>query len=283
MNNIDIEMKKVEEAFNRIVRSEALLGSNLIEKLDKALSGGKLPSEKEWKEYFKNDLKSMSLNEFVTYYKLTEEQKNDIETANYLIEYLLFETVKQKIGWGLLTEPAVKSIKKTLQENNSKGLLEVGCGSGYWTKVLSSRLDIDVQGCDLFKRKDTPKSKYFNTLNISAVEALDTFKDYDVLMVWTDTGSVGLEVAKKMTPGRFLIISGNIEVTGSLDFYKSLDRYFDIQEHKSALSFSGANERTYILQKRESPKLEKDNLKIFETQFVRFKNFLNFNMKIKHR
>lgn len=281
---MDNELLKIEAAYKRLIGSEVFLSPYLNEKINNALNGAPLPTAKDWKEYFDVKIEKMNYNELELYYSLSPQQKKDVIEAGALIEYVLFETVKNKIGWGLLTDSGIKEIKNVLKENSSKGLLEVGCGSGYWTKVLSSRLNIDVQGCELNKREDTPRSKYWNALNMSAVDALNKFNDYDVILIWTDPGGVGMDVVNNIKPGRNLIVSGNIEVTGSLEFYKALDLHFDIESHKPALSFSGSNERTYILKKRETPKKEEDNLKIFESQFLSFRSVLSvFAKKIKHK
>lgn len=225
-----------------------------------------------WKEYFSNNISKLkSIEMFSAFYGLNESQHKDLENCAYLLEYVQYETVKNKVGWGILTESGVQTIKGSLEAKESNGILEIGCGSGYWSKVLSNRLSVDVKACDINKRTDTPKPKYYEALNLNAIEAMNRFPNYDILMIWTDPGSVGLDVVSNMKPGQSLIISGNIEVTGSKDFYKNLDIWFDIEAHKSAISFSGVSERTYILKKRDNPKDENENLKIFESQFVQLR------------
>lgn len=271
-DNFDDEMLEVEAAFQRIVSSGVILTNDIKERLEGALSGGKLPSSAMWKEYFSNNISKLkSIEMFSAFYGLNESQHKDLEKCAYLLEYVQYETIKNKVGWGILTEASVQAIKGSLEAKASKGILEVGCGSGYWSKVLSNRLGIDVQACDINKRTDTPKPKYYKSLVLNAIEAMNRFPNYDILMIWTDPGSVGLDVVNNMKPGQSLIISGNIEVTGSKDFYKNLDIWFDIESHKAAISFSGANERTYILKKRDTPKCENENLKVFESQFVQLK------------
>ncbi len=77
-----------------------------------------------WKDYFSNNISELkSIEIFSAFYGLNESQHKDLEKCAYLLEYVQYETVKNKVGWGILTESGVQAIKGSLEAKESNGIL----------------------------------------------------------------------------------------------------------------------------------------------------------------
>lgn len=262
---IDIKIENSEKSYSNLIKKRTIIPICLQKKLENALLGGKLPTKLEWDEYH-NDLESFSLtNKFlISKYKFifSKEDIFDLNNVNYFMEALFHQTLKNQIGWGIPTEEGICQIVNYLLEKKSNGLLEIGMGSGFYNQVLKSRLskfNIDVTGCELNLRNDTPKPFFSESLELDGVNALKKFPQYDILFVWPDTNDISELIIKKMNTNQSLILDTNIEVSGNQNFYNEIDQMFIIKNSLNSKSFSGGDSDLFILEKQESPILNHNN------------------------
>lgn len=209
-------------------------------------------------------------------YSLSKDEIQLLKDCDCFVEELSAHTIRNYIGWGIPTEENIHHITNKLKEKNTSGILEIGCGSGYWSAILKNRLDIDVQACEINLRGDTPKPKFFNALNVNAEEALSLFPNYDILLVWPDINNVANQVIEKMKAGQLLFLETSIDVTANREFYKDLDIWFDLKSFNDSIAFSGSLQKTYILEKRTTPKTSLENDSFFSNQYKPYlKRILN--------
>lgn len=278
MNTEEISQSllKSDNAFSTLIELRSIIPDKLKVQLFQATQGGKLPSLKEWTEFlhFEFYLHGFSnLNKIG--YSLSEDEIQLLKDCDCFVEELASHTIRNYIGWGIPTEENVNNMIEQLQNKKSSGLLEIGCGSGYWSSFLKNRLNIDVQACEINLRGDTPKPKFFNALPINAENAISLFPDYDILLVWPDINNVANQVIKKMKPGQLLFLETSIDVTANKEFYKELDVWFNLKFLNDSISFSGSSQKSYILEKRNTPKNELENDLFFSNQYKPYlKNFL---------
>lgn len=259
---------KANNAFSTLIDLRSIIPDEFKIKLFNALEGKPLPSLEEWREFLHFEFFLHGFENLNSLgYSLSKDEIQLLKDCDCFVEELAVHTIRDYIGWGIPTEENITNIIHKLQDKKSSGLLEIGCGSGYWSSILKKRLNIDVQACEINLRSDTPKPRFFNALNMNAEQAMNLFPDYDILLVWPDTNKVGHEVIQKMKPGQILFLETSIPVSANKDFYTFLDLNFNLQEIKESISFSGSFEKTYILEKRESPKNELENNLFFSNQY----------------
>lgn len=271
---------KSDNAFSTLIELKTIIPDNLKVKLFQATQGGILPSLEEWTDFlhFEFYLHGFSnLNNMG--YSLSQNEIQLLKDCDCFVEELSSHTIRNYIGWGIPTEENVNNIVEQLENKQSVGLLEIGCGSGYWSSIFKHRLNIDVQACEINLRGDTPRPKFFNALNINAEEAMSLFPNYDILLVWPDINNVANQVIHKMNPGQILFLETNIDVTANRDFYKDLDLWFDLKSFNASIAFSGSPQKTYILEKRNTPKSELENTSFFSNQYKPYLNKIGKNKK----
>lgn len=277
--NISQSLIKSDKAFSTLIELKSIIPDAMKVKLFNATKGGILPSLKEWTDFICFEFYLNGFSNLNTIgYSLSKDEIQLLKDCDCFVEELTAHTIRDYIGWGIPTEENINNIILQLNNKKSSGLLEIGCGSGYWSSVLKSRLEIDVQACEINLRCDTPKPKFFNALTINAEEAMLSFPNYDILLVWPDINNVGNQVIQKMNPGQLLFLETNIDVTANRDFYKELDIWFDLKSMNDSIAFSGSSQKTYILEKRLTPKNEVENNLFFSNQYKSYlKKMFNKN------
>lgn len=268
---------KSDNAFSTLIELKSIIPDALKVQLFKATQGEPLPSLEEWTDFlhFEFYLHGFhNLNKMG--YSLSKDEIQLLSDCDCFVEELTSHTIRNYIGWGIPTEENINHIVQQLNKKKSVGLLEIGCGSGYWSSVLKSRLSIDVQACEINLRSDTPKPKFFNALSINAEDAISLFPNHDILLVWPDINNVANQVIQKMKSEQLLFLETSIDVTANKEFYKDLDLWFDLKSSNDSIAFSGSSQKTYILQKRNTPKNEIENDWFFSNQYKPYlKKFLN--------
>lgn len=259
---------KSDNAFSTLIELKSIIPDTLKVQLFQAAQGGVLPSLNEWKQFlhFEFYLHGFcNLNKIG--YSLSQDEIQLLKDCDCFVEELSSHTIRNYIGWGIPTEENVNIIVEQLESKKSSGLLEIGCGSGYWSSIFKHRLNIDVQACEINLRGDTPKPKFFNALNINAEEAMSLFPNYDILLVWPDINNVANQVIQKMKARQLLFLETSIDVTANKEFYKELDLWFDLKSINDSIAFSGSSQKTYVLEKRLKPKNEIENNSFFSNQY----------------
>lgn len=260
------EMYESEEAFYRLLSSEAFIHKDLKRSIDNALLGERLPSAVELNSYIQIDLvEVMEKSQAKTSQEalaqvgfiLNDEQANDFKLSAWLLEELICNTIRRKYGWGIPSEESIESILKVLEQ--FPGLLEIGAGSGLWSAIIQKRTEKEIIPCELNLRGDTPRPVFCEVQNIAGETLLEQYPDYAVLIVWPDINDMSIKMARNLTTNNKLIIAGPPSVTGNDLFYEYLDTYFNIDGIIETNKFSGEVDNMFVLTKRESPNPNPDN------------------------
>lgn len=258
-------MEKFDEQwwFSEFISSGRILPKSIVKKYDAAIKkGGSCPTNKELQELTAIDLHH-HMDSFIDFSSLGLGSKDDfnlyedVAKVGGLVEQLIRYSLKTRYGWGLPTKESVNKVVEFLKNDNSDELIEFGAGSGLWSAVLSKKLDIAIKSFDLELRNDTPKAKFFNVLNDDALKYIDSNKSQTVLMVWPDPSEVPFKVLQKMSLRSNLIVCGPPFVTADDDFYKYLDKEFELLSYAPTGGFAG-NDEIFIL-KKVNPKINHDN------------------------
>lgn len=255
-------MEETGWAFHHLLIDEVFLHPAIKQSFENGLLGLPLMSATEMSKHVRIELSEILGSDEALYQEnlknhgfiLSDKQIKDLIITTWSCDELIPITLRTKYGWGFPTEEAIVTIVEQLE--NVPGLIEVGAGSGLWSAIIKSRTDKEVIACELNLRSDTPKPKFYNVENIDANILIDNHPDYATLLVWTDTNTVGIEIAKKLKAGNKLIIAGPIDVTGTSEFYKYLDENFNIQQKSSVSSFAGGVDQIYVLEKTLTPKID---------------------------
>lgn len=255
-------MEETGWAFHNLLIDEVFVHPAIKQSFENGLQGLPLLSAQEMSQYVRIELSEILGSDNAMYQQilknhgfiLSDNQIKDLIITTWSCDELIPITLRTKYGWGFPTEEAIVTIVEQLE--NVPGLIEVGAGSGLWSAIIKSRTDKEVIACELNLRSDTPKPKFYNVENMDANILIDNHPDYATLLVWTDTNTVGIEIAQKLKAGNKLIIAGPIDVTGSSEFYKYLDENFNIQQKSSVSSFAGGVDQVYVLEKTLIPKID---------------------------
>lgn len=265
---ISESLQRSSNAFSDLMDLKSIIPDEIKVKIFKATEGSALPTLVEWTNFLRFEFYLHGFENLNTMgYSLSKDEIQLLKDCDCFVEDLAAHTMRNYIGWGIPTEENIQNIISTLEYKKSVGILEIGCGSGYWSSILKSRLDIEVQACEINIRHDTPKPKFFKALEMNAQDAMKHFPDFDILLVWPDINNVGNEVVSLMKPGQLLFLETSIDVTANREFYKTLDSDFDLKSVQQSIAFSGSLQHTYIIEKRISPKNALDNSHFFEHQY----------------
>jgi hypothetical protein len=165
-------------------------------------------------------------------------------------------TIRRHYGWGIPCREALDLAAPHVAA--AGGFIEVGAGTGYWTKVLSARSETNgIAVDDRSWRADAWRSEdaWTEINRMDGTDAVEMIAKLPVLMVWTDPGTIGERIADQMEPGRLLMLAGPLHCTGSTAFTERLDTWFDLVEETIATGATGSNgDRFRIFRKRETPK-----------------------------
>jgi len=275
---VSLKEKDEQDYFSELMSSGRLIPESIVRKYENACAkGSHCPTNKDIKDLTSINLEN-NLSNYIDFSKLNLGSKNDINLyedvmkAGCLVESLIRHTLKFQYGWGLPTKESVNLIVDILKENKNP-LIELGAGSGLWSSVLSKRIYNEVLAFDLDLRPDTPRAKFFNVKKEDALNYIDSEKLQNLLIVWPDPNNTPLNAIEKMSVGSNLIICGPPFVTANYDFYKLLDKSFNIAAYSVVGGFAG-NDELYILEK-VVPKL--DYNKFFENKY----NEKNLKIKMK--
>jgi acetyltransferase-like isoleucine patch superfamily enzyme len=135
-------------------------------------------------------------------------------------------------------------------------LLEIGCGTGYWTALLRNAghdtiaTDAEPLGGEVY---GLSVGRHCEALEASAVEAVARFPDRDVFCSWPTQGaSWALGAAWRLQPGRAfaLVGDGPDGVIGSRGLYRYLATRFDKIAEAELPQFPGVRDRLTIHRKR---------------------------------
>jgi len=91
---------------------------------------------------FKSVAYNLSESEFSDAYRNLECRANDRETD--------------------LNQPLVNFMIQNI-DKNSKTLLDIGCGRGYWLNKIADETDLELTGCDLYDNVKLDKGKYIKS------------------------------------------------------------------------------------------------------------------------
>lgn len=143
-------------------------------------------------------------------------------------ETLPWVTARTRYGWGL---PARETIDALLPIVSASGLLEVGCGTGYWTAVLRHAVpnaDIIAVDTGVDTGDGWLEHPWTEIGRIDGVDAVRASPDLPVLLVWPDTArNFTPALARALSPGQRLMVAGPIEAVGCDEFWRQIDTDFD--------------------------------------------------------
>lgn len=135
-------------------------------------------------------------------------------------------------------------------------LVEVGAGSGYWTKLLQNR-NVDCIATDpaiLYPTKQypVPNGKFVPTLPLHGKTAARRFRDRNVLMVWPSYGGTwARQCLKAMSIGRSIlaVTEGASGCCAEDGFFEVLDQCFVSEGEVELPVFWGLHDRMEIWRK----------------------------------
>jgi hypothetical protein len=153
--------------------------------------------------------------------------------------------------------PCIKAPKKIQEIGN---ILEIGAGTGYWTKLLKER-GVDVISTD--SKTGNYGFQYNNeTLRMNAIEAIEKYPERNVFMSWPCYGTEwAFEAAKAMRNGKTLIYigegHGGCVADDKFHEYFSNEDIFTGMEEIDIPQWDGIHDRMYIATKNEAINIKK--------------------------
>lgn len=129
----------------------------------------------------------------------------DLGSVDEILQVCVMRLVTEALTWGIPSSPALDAVARYAGK-----LLELGAGSGLWSRTLAAR-GLDAVAVDSGGR-NKPRRQVFDVIPEDAVEAVSAYPDRDVLIVWPDYGSRWpARIAQLMAPGRILFYQGEYE------------------------------------------------------------------------
>lgn len=133
-----------------------------------------------------------------------------------------------KYGFALPNDEAIAKI------TNLSPIVEVGAGSGYWSK-LSHENGCDIIATDDYSGEYSFKmADHFSVENIDAVSAVEKYPDRNVLMIWPSLGdNWARECIENIKSGNYLIFIGEGEggCVANDEFFEYLIENFEFMEY----------------------------------------------------
>lgn len=265
--SISPALQAANTAFYNLMQREAFIPNKIKNAIDSALKGLPLPLAKEMQEYIRIEITEVmgSLNELNNNgFNVNEKDYEDLLTTEWCCEELITCSLRHTYGWGLPSEESISMIVQKLE--SFSGLLEIGAGSGLWSKIISMRTDKEIIACELNLRSDTPRPKYYDVKNEAGEILMEKYPDYPILIVWADINDMSIKMADKLEKENYLFLVGPPRVTGNDVFYDYIDRNFALEKIYNASSFSGGIDQLFILKKLPEPKLEHEMDNFFSNE-----------------
>ena len=132
-------------------------------------------------------------------------------------------------------------------------LVEVGAGSGYWSKIVREA-GADIVATDIGKQSGYSKLwNIVDVLQMSALDAVKAYPDRNVFVCWPSYNEGwAAKMAKKIKPGRSLVYIGEGRggATADSDFFKVLDKYFNEVEQMSIPQWDGLHDFMSIFKRK---------------------------------
>lgn len=153
------------------------------------------------------------------------------------------DLVKQ-YAWAVPNNEAIEAIKTI-----GKAVLEIGAGSGYWAKVLSS---VGVQVLAFDNRNGGYEfSKDWFTVNNGSVEQIKANADKALMLCWPnydDPFAFNATIEYMRNKGKTLIYIGESTwgCTGCNKFHKLLDKCWKLEKVIDIPQWSMIHDRLYI-------------------------------------
>lgn len=260
-NKIHKQLQEASNAYGKLIKQGTFIPHWFIQAMEEGLVGKPLPDSKKIEIMSRTEIYDVlknndTLKQFDIY-----PSKEEIKLIHQSIDFLddiLSKTLRMHYGWGIPSEESISMITTWLKDNHMPGLLEIGAGSGLWSAVIQSRVKKPVIACEINRRSDTPKPKFFDVLNQTGESLLHQYPDFPILIVWADVNDISIKMAEQLSTNNYLILSGPIGVTANKEFYRYLDAHFDIINQCISSTFSGSEDTTFILKKLPKPKKEYD-------------------------
>jgi ubiquinone/menaquinone biosynthesis C-methylase UbiE len=127
-----------------------------------------------------------------------------------------------------------KSIDQMLQnlDREAKTLLDVGCGRGYWLKLLKEKTNLELTGCDVFANNDMPGIDYV-TATVENLPFPD--KSFDIVTCHHTIEHIreigkAIEELKRVTRKQLMIVTPKQRY-----YYYSLDLHLHFFPEKNYL------------------------------------------------
>lgn len=140
-------------------------------------------------------------------------------------------------------------------------LLEIGAGTGYWSRMLDRFYRCNIIATDLKSGMSSYKfqiGKYFQVNEMSAKDSIKQYYDRNVFLSWPSYNDPwAADAIQDMKPGQFLIYIGEGEGGCCADdnFFKILNNDFDEIESEKMLQFFWIHDYLSIYRKKESKNL----------------------------
>ena len=224
---MNIQKLNVEEILNTFQRCDDLK-RDLLSKIESFLQKEKWLTYKEITDVF-------DLNEKILYEKITESIKKEL--TNKILRDVFIEMCSFAI-------PSLEAIECICKHTP---ILEVGCGTGFWSMLL------EKHGCDIVVTEPHRKNyiKFWTKVYPYDTEkAQKLFPDRTLLICWPyDTGDWQVNLLQKAD--KVIFIGEWNGCTGSDDFFKELSANFERIQCIDIPQWLGLNDALYILQRRK--------------------------------
>jgi hypothetical protein len=150
-----------------------------------------------------------------------------------------------KFGFSI---PCAEVIEAVVPESP---LLEVGAGTGYWTKILKDAgADIVATDIDVWEKSGLLFG--VDVKKMSAPVAVKVYPKRNVFMSWPSLNmSWPLEAAREIRPGRLLFYLGEwMGATANDDFHEFVEENFEDRGAVEVPKWPCVHDRLYILRRR---------------------------------
>ncbi len=98
-----------------------------------------------------------------------------LEEGQFIRDETAQKYFKRSTGW--ITRIFIGNVIRDLAELKPDSILDVGCGTGYVTDIISGSLKVNVVGCDLDKKRLSVARRHFNQEVIVADVTRLPFRD----------------------------------------------------------------------------------------------------------
>lgn len=184
-------------------------------------------------------------------HEVSEEYCRIVTTPNRYHAFCKREKFVRKWAWAVPSKGALDAIAAFVGTDK---LLEVGAGSGLWSRLLADR-GLKVFATDSKAWAEYTEAEYFHVEPLDAVDAVPEFNPQALMFCWPHFRDSWDEAALAVFKGNKVIYIGEAEggCTGSPAFHSRLSRDFDLLRIREIPQFQGIHDAVFLYRRRDNP------------------------------